>query len=216
MSTPSGITTSFGAIVFAIAATLTLPVCAQTVIDEWTAVAAPEAPVLSSAAPDVATTALLVMDFNARTCTPEMRVRCHAIIPAVANLIAHARASGMKIIYTHGPNMQADQFVTALAPQGDEPIYQRPFNKFYGSDLEADLRAAGIETLILTSTAGVGAVFATGAGAAERGFNIIVPVDGLASDTAYEDQFAVWYLGTSNTFRGKSILTRSDMITFPQ
>jgi nicotinamidase-related amidase len=195
-------------------AAFSLPASAQTIIEDWPSVEAPPAPELLPIQPDLATTALLVMDFNAATCMEGRRERCHAIIPAVADMLARARAAGMIIVYTHGPNMEANQFVPELAPLGDEPIYQRPFNKFYGSELEADLKDAGITSLILTGTAGVGAVFSTGIGAVERGFTIIVPVDGLASDTAYEDQFAIWYIGTSGFFRDKATLTRSDMLYF--
>ena len=72
----------------------------------------------------------------------------------------------------------------------------------------------GIDTVILVGTAAFGAVFATGAGAVERGFNIVVPVDGMAADTAYEEQFVVWYFGTANGFRNQTMLTRSDLISF--
>jgi len=191
-----------------------LPASAQTIIEDWGTVEAPPAPEPIPFQPDTANTAFLVMDFNAATCMEGRRERCHAMIPAVADMLTRARAAGMMIVYTHGPNMEANQFVPALAPEGGEPIYQRPFNKFYGSALEADLKAAGITNLVLTGTAGVGAVFSTGVGAVERGFNIIVPVDGLASDTAYEDQFAIWYIGTSGFFRDRATLTRSDMLYF--
>jgi len=190
------------------------PVAANPILEEWAEITPPAAPEISPADADIGRTALLVMDFNARTCNPEGRARCHDIIPNVAALLTRAREAEMKVVYTYGPNMELPDFVPALAPLATEPSYQRPFNKFYGSTLEADLRAAGIDTVILVGTAAVGAVFATGAGAVERGFNIIVPVDGMAADTAYEEQFVTWYLGTANGFRNQTVLTRSDLISF--
>jgi nicotinamidase-related amidase len=190
------------------------PAVANPILEEWSEVAPPAAPEISAVEVDLGRTALLVMDFNARTCNPEGRARCHDIIPNVAGLLARAREAGLKVVYTYGPNMELPDFVPELAPLATEPSYQRPFNKFYGSTLEADLHAAGIDTVILVGTAAAGAVFATGAGAVERGFNIVVPVDGMAADTAYEEQFVVWYFGTANGFRNQTMLTRSDLISF--
>ena len=184
------------------------------VLEEWTEIVPPTAPDISAVEAEIERTALLVMDFNVRTCNRERRVRCHDIIPNVARLLRRAREAGMKVVYTYGPNMELPDFVSELAPVGEEPSYQRPFNKFYGSSLESDLRAEGIDTVILTGTAAVGAVFSTGAGAVERGFNIIVPVDGMAADTAYEEQFVAWYFGTANGLRNNTVLTRSDLISF--
>lgn len=203
---------AFACITFS--AAICSPVVANPVLDEWSDITPPAAPEISAVEADIGRTALLVMDFNARTCNPEGRARCHDIIPNVAGLLARAREAGMNVVYTYGPNMELPDFVPELAPLATEPSYQRPFNKFYGSTLEEDLRAAGIDTVILVGTAAVGAVFATGAGAVERGFNIVVPVDGMAADTAYEEQFVVWYFGTANGFRNQTVLTRSDLISF--
>jgi nicotinamidase-related amidase len=202
-------TISFGLLVISHASAFSQPL-----LEEWERIEPPPAPEIATVTPDVETTALLIMDFNGRTCTPEGRVRCYNIIPRVEDLLRRARAAGMEVVYTHGPNMELTDFVPELAPVGGERVYQRPFDKFYGSTLEDDLRADGIDTLILAGTAAMGAVFATGAGAVVRDFDIIVPIDGMAADTAYEEQFVVWYMATANTFRPKTVLTSTDLIGF--
>lgn len=186
----------------------------QPLLEEWERIEPPPAPEVATVTLDVETTALLIMDFNGRTCTPEGRARCYDIVPRVEELLRRARGAGMEVVYTHGPNMELTDFVTELAPLGGERVYQRPFDKFYGSTLEDDLRADGIDTLILVGTSAMGAVFATGAGAVARDFDIIVPIDGMAADTTYEEQFVVWYMATANIFRPKTVLTRSDLIGF--
>jgi nicotinamidase-related amidase len=192
----------------------TLSAAAQTVLDEWATVRAPAAPQLASLTVDTRTTALVVMDFNRRTCVAAQRARCVPAVPKVQELIRQARAKGMRVIFTHGPNMAREDFVPEIAPGAADSVYRAPGNKFYGTTLEPDLRAAGINTVVLTGTAAMGAVFATATGAVERGFTVVVPADTMPADTAYEEQFAIWYLANGNIFRGKATITRSDMISF--
>ena len=54
-------------------------------------------------------------------------------------------------------------------------------DKFLGTDLEKILKDKGIATVIIVGTAAHGAVLYTGSGAAMRGMNVIVPVDGMSS-----------------------------------
>ena len=190
------------------------PVYAQSVMDEWTRVRPPAAPELKRVTVDPRTTALVVMDFNRRTCTAERRARCVPVIPKVKAMIEQARAKGVRLFFTHGPGMTREEFVAEVAPQPNDPVYRAPGNKLYGTMLEDDLRAAGVTTVILVGTAAAGAVFQTALGAAERGFSVIVPVDTMPADTAYEEQFSIWYMANGNVFRGKSTLTRSDLLTF--
>ena len=74
---------------------LCLPVSAQTIIDDWSAVKTPAAPELKSVTIDPKGTALLLLDFNKQTCNAERRPRCIASIPKVKKLLADARAKGV-------------------------------------------------------------------------------------------------------------------------
>ena len=187
---------------------------AQTIIEAWETVKAPALPERQSVSVDPSKTALMVMDFNARTCNAQQRPHCVTAITRLKPLLAAARAKNMLVIYTYGPNMTKADFVADIAPQPDDIAIQAPGNKFYGTDLEALLKARGIASLIMTGTASIGAVIGTAIGATERGFNAIIPADTMAADNPYEEQFAVWYVASGNIFRGKATLTASDKIAF--
>jgi nicotinamidase-related amidase len=83
-----------------------------------------------------------------------------------------------------------------------------------GSDLEKRLKDKAIKTVIVTgsSAQGVG----TGSGAAQRGYKVVVPVDGMSSDDTYMEQYAAWhmYKGGPAIVTDQVTLTRSDMISF--
>lgn len=200
---------------FAIATTMFVNVAqAQTIIETWESVKAPALPEFKSVTVDPSKTALMIMDFNARTCNAQQRPHCLTATNRVKTLLAAARAKNMLIIYTYGPNMMKTDFVSDIAPLPEDIAIQAPGNKFYGTDLEATLKSKGITSLIMTGTASVGAVIGTAIGATERGFNAIIPADTMAADNPYEEQFAVWYAAGGNIFRGRAILTASDKIAF--
>ena len=64
---------------------------------------------------------------------------------------------------------------------GDEPHVLSGPDKFRNTDLEKILKDKGITTVIVVGTAANGAVLFTASGAAFRGMNVIVPVDGMSA-----------------------------------
>jgi nicotinamidase-related amidase len=76
------------------------------------------------------------------------------------------------------------------------------------------LKDKGIATVIVVGTASNGAVFLTGAGAALRGMNVIVPVDGMSAVDPLAELTAVVDFMTAPQVSAKAKLTRSDMIKF--
>jgi nicotinamidase-related amidase len=66
----------------------------------------------------------------------------------------------------------------------------------------------------VVGTASNGAVLYTGSGAAFRGMNVIVPVDGLSAVEAYSDYSAVFTFANAPLLSAKTTLTKSDMIKF--
>lgn len=68
--------------------------------------------------------------------------------------------------------------------------------------------------MIVTGTASNGAVLYTASGAALRGMNVIVPVDGMSAVDAYAELSAVYTLSNAPSVSAKTTLTRSDMIKF--
>ena len=63
-------------------------------------------------------------------------------------------------------------------------------------------------------TSANGAVLHTATGAATRGLEIIVPVDGISATYPYEEQYSAWHLLNAPGTRRRVILTKADMINF--
>jgi nicotinamidase-related amidase len=200
------------------------PSSAETIIDEWASVKAPPAPKLESVTLDPKTTALLVIDIIKQTCNMKMRPRCVAMVPKVAKLLAEARANGVFVIYAlfpsprpaTFPNPKISDFVPELAAKGDEPIVTAFVDKFElgGKDtgLEKMLKDKGIKTLVPVGVTSHNGILFTSVSAAFRGFNVVVPVDGMAGNNAYEDQLAAYTLTSSIVY--KVTLTSIDMLKF--
>ena len=187
------------------------------IISEWANVKPPPVPELKPAVVDGKTTALLILDLMKANCG--QRPRCLATVPNVKKLHDEARAAGMMVFYTlvGGPNpTPADVVDPGIAPREGEWVVQRGPDKFLGSPLEERLKAHGIKTVIVTGTSAQGAVVGTGSGAAQRGYKVIVPVDGVSADDPYMEQYAAWhmYKGGPAIVTDQVTLTRSDMIKF--
>jgi nicotinamidase-related amidase len=182
------------------------------VIDEWNTIKTPPPPQLKPVQIAPQTTALMMMDFVTRNCGE--RPRCVATMPAIAKFLAQARASGMLIIYTTGPGGNVKDTLPQVAPLGNEPTFTSNADKFFNTGLEKLLKEKGIQTLIALGTAAHGAVLYTTTGASIRGFNVIVPVDGMSSETAYAEQYVAWHLVNAAGTAAKTTLTRLDMIKF--
>jgi nicotinamidase-related amidase len=211
---------AFAGAVFTYAA----PARAETIIDEWSSVKAPPAPTLKSVTLDPKTTALLVIDIIKQTCNMKMRPRCVASIPKVQKLLAEARAKGVYVIYTlfpsprpaTFPNPKISDYVPELAPKGDEPIVTAFVDKFTLGDkdtgLQKLLKDKGIKTLVPVGVASHNGVLFTSVMASLRGFDVVVPVDGMAGNNAYEDQATDYILTSSIVY--KVTLTSVDMLKF--
>ena len=87
-------------------------------------------------------------------------------------------------------------------------------DKFFKTNLEQILRGKGIQTVIVVGTSAEGLVTYTGGGAALRGFNVVVPVDGMASVEAFAEQYVAWHMTHAPSISPKVTLTRTDMIKF--
>src|SRR6266852_2346441 len=183
---------------------------AQTIIDEWSSVKPPPAPELKPVTVDPKTTALLAMDMIKQFCNMEMRPRCVASIPRIEKLLVEARAKGVTIVYT----------LAAVAPKGNEPVVVSFVDKFILNDkdtgLATILKDKGITTVIAVGTAAHGSVLYTASAAALRGFNVIVPLDGMSTvgEDIYVEQYVAYNLTHAPVLSPKVTLTRIDMISF--
>lgn len=186
---------------------------AASIIDEWGSVKAPPAPPpLKAVTVDPKTTALLMLDFVQPICghTP----RCMATLPAVKKLLDEARAHDMMVVYTGIPNLPESATLPEVAPTGKEPYVQSFIDKFLNSDLEKILKDKGIKTVIAVGVSAVGAVMNTASHAAQIGFEVVVPADGLSAPDLYFEQYAVWQLTHAPVIPPHIALTSIDMIKF--
>jgi nicotinamidase-related amidase len=185
---------------------------ASDVIDEWANVKTPAAPEIKAVAVDPKTTALLMGDLMNQSCAK--RPRCVAALPAMKKLLGEARAAKVAVIHSTIPNTTTADIIPDVAPAADEPSVTSGVDKFFKTNLEQILKDKGIQTLIVVGTSAEGLVTYTGGGAALRGFNVVVPVDGMASVEAFAEQYVAWHMTHAPIISPKVTLTRIDMIKF--
>jgi nicotinamidase-related amidase len=202
----------------AIAAMASVP-CAHAgdIIEGWAKVKAPPPPELKPVTVDAKTTALLILDMESVNCN--VRPRCVASVEPLKKLHDAARAAGAMEFYTIvGPgNPTAEGIVDkAMMPRDGEWIVQRGPDKYLGSDLEERLKKRGIKTVIVTGTSAQGAVVGTGSGSAQRGYQVVVPVDTMSAEDEYNEQYAAYHLykGGPTSITQRITLTRAGMIKF--
>lgn len=188
---------------------------AQTIIDEWASVQVPPAPPLSKVSIDAKTTALLVLDIAKHTCNKEVRPRCIAMLPQVKKLMTKMRAKQVPVVYALGilptPGVPSDIWPEA-AMVGEEPWVRSGPDKYLRTDLEKILTERGIKTVIIIGTASHGAVLYTAGGSVFRGLNVIVPVDCVAAESTYAEQYTLWHLQNAPRMATSVKLTNVDLI----
>ncbi len=187
---------------------------AADVIDEWSTIQMPPAPTLKAVTVDPKTTALLLFDFMTENCG--QRPRCAAAVPTLKAIHDKARAANMLVAYTlPGGGKIIDP---GIAPREGEVIDQKPGgpDKFIGDNLDQRLKDHGIKTVILCGTSAQGVGLGSGAGAAQRGYFVIYPVDCLLSESVFREAYAAWHMaggGPPVTTKWVTV-TRTGMITF--
>jgi nicotinamidase-related amidase len=189
----------------------------QGIIGEWASVQLPPVPELKPVTVDPKTTALLVLDFMKGNCGA--RPRCLATLPNVRKLLDAARAHDLMVVYNlTGAGKIEDMVDPSLAPRPGEFLVKGSggADKFVNSNLDAGLKYKGIKTVIVTGTSAQGAVGGTTNGAAQRGYQAIVPVDTLSAEDAFNELYAIWHIhkGGPVNLTSNATLTRSDLITF--
>jgi nicotinamidase-related amidase len=190
---------------------------AGDIIADWDSVKLPPKPTLKAVTVDPKTTALLVLDLMRDNCGA--RPRCVPIVPNVKKLIDTARAHNMMIVYNlTGAGKPEDMADPSVMPRpGDFMVKNgRGGDKFINSNLDDGLKQRGIKTVIITGTSAQGAVATTSNGATGRGYKVVVPVDGTASEDAFRELYGIYHLagGGPAALTQNVTVTRSDMIKF--
>lgn len=189
------------------------PASAQTIIEAWNSIKTPPPPALKAVTVDPKTTALLVLDIVSQICNAERRPRCVASVPKLQGLLQQARAKGVTVIYSLAGQATPADIWKEVAPAGGEPVVKSNADKFLGTDLEKILKEKGVKTVIVVGTAAHGAVLYTGSGASLRGFQVIVPVDGMSAENAFIELYTAYNFASSPATRNVT-LTKIDMIQY--
>jgi len=185
-----------------------------TLIDEWTSVPIPAAPPLKSVVIDPRTTAFLILDIQLPMCGVEQRPRCAASVPKIAAFLLDARMRAMPVVYSLTPTGTPENIVPAVSPLPGEPSVRSSVDKFFNTDLEKILKEKGVKTVIIVGTAAHGAVLHTATGAAMRGLQVIIPVDGMSAIEPYAEQYTAWHMLNAPGTRAKTTLTTFDRMSF--
>jgi len=188
------------------------------VLSDWSTAVAPPPPELKDVTVDPSTTALLLLDIMKGNCGA--RPRCVAAVPNIKRLHDQARAHNMVVWYSlvgsEGKATPEDIMDPAIKPRAGEWYRQSGPDKFLGSTLQPTLRQAGIKTAIICGNSFQGATVGTASGAAQRGYQVILPVDCSAGEDVYREQYATFHLakGGPVIVTSKVTTTRSMMIKF--
>jgi nicotinamidase-related amidase len=198
----------------AAAVSFAAPARAADLMADWKGIQMPEPPALKPATVDTKTTAQLLFDFMTSNCGE--RPRCVEAVPKLKALMDKARAANMLVAYTMPGNGKIID--ASIAPHDGEVVDQKQGgpDKFLGSDLDQKLKARNIKTVILCGTSAQGVGIGTGAAAAQRGYNVIYPIDCNPSESAFREAYAAWHLGGGGppvTTKWVTV-TRSDMIKY--
>ena len=161
------------------------------------AIAAQEGPNRPEAKPltlDTKSTAILVLDLNARCDDPKQV--CSKITAPLGSFLDKARAASVPIIYTVSAGAKGKPIGELAAPlrrkESEKVIYPDGFDKFFGGELQAFLKDKGTKTLIITGSATNAAVLYTATTAARmHRYNVVIPMDGVNAATRYEQEYAI-------------------------
>jgi len=194
------------------------PVSAD-VINDWKTAVAPPPPELKEVTVDPSTTALLMLDIMKAGCSA--RPRCVAAVPNLKRIHDAARAHNMVVWYSlvgaQGKATPDDVMDASFKPRSASEWYRQGGpDKFLGSTLEATLKQAEIKTVIVCGNSFQGATVGTASGAAQRGYQVILPVDCSAGEDIYREQYATFHLakGGPVIVTSKVTTTRSTMVKF--
>ena len=137
--------------------------------------------------------------------------------------MARIRKAGLTVAYGTRAQNQSTWLKEVAPTAGDVRITNTAQDRFYNTDLDKELKAKGIKTLIMVGWKVSGSVTYTSVGAMARDYTVVIPVDTTAATTDYETTIGFYNVlnsGSANLqnepMKSKAVtLSRTDMITFP-
>ncbi|MHA1398086.1 MAG: cysteine hydrolase [Candidatus Heimdallarchaeaceae archaeon] len=159
-------------------------------------------------------TALIVMDLQNENCNEERRPRCVKTLYVIQNMLEEARKREMEVIYTLTSAAAKMNIRKEVMPKREEKIIKGGVDKFYKTELEDILRKKRVKRVILVGTAANGAILHTATGAAERNFEVIIPINGISAATIFEEKYAIWHLANGPGTRRKITITKTEKMNY--
>jgi len=168
---------------------------------------------------DVNKTALMVLELSGYCDDPEYF--CSPLIPGITELLEKARAAGILTIFTlpfPWKELPHGHVYKGFKRKPNELLIFVPgFDKFIGGELQTLLTLFNIDTLLLCGgKANMAVLYTATRGAQEYGYNIVIPVDGIAASTDYEKEYALFHLRAmpDKSLLKKFTYTTMDTISF--
>jgi isochorismate hydrolase len=144
------------------------------------------------------------------------------MLPAAAKLMDRARKAGVVVAYgTRAQSMS--KWLPEVAPMaGDIKIENTQQDRFYNTDLDKQLKAKGVTTVIMAGWKVSGSVAYTSVGATIRDFTVVIPMDATAASSDYETTIGFYQILNqgNNNLKNEPLkvhaptLSRTDLITF--
>ncbi len=156
---------------------------------------------------DPKTTALMVLDYVEDICNNQPSCKAK-MLPAMTPFMEKVRKAGLTVAYgTRAQNMT--KWLKEVAPgANDIKVINTAQDRFYGTDLDKQLKAKGIKTLIMVGWKISGSITYTSVGAMAHDYTVVIPgfYNVLNSGNAN--------LANEPLKANAVTLTRTDMITF--
>jgi nicotinamidase-related amidase len=148
--------------------------------------------------PDLRRTALILVDLMPRLLELDMRPRPGTeVLEASIALAEGARKAGVPVvaIRVERPNVTeqplGSELSQVIADLADAVVVKRSIGGFYGTDLDATLKAHGAETLVMAGIMTNLGVESTARAASDHGYDLVFIEDAMSALTEAEHEAAV-------------------------
>ena len=167
------------------------------------------------------TTALIVLDYVEDICNSQPSCKSK-MLPAMTPFMERVRKAGMTVAYGTREQNQAHWLKEVAPTQADIRITNVAQDRFYNTNLDQQLKAKGITTLIMVGWKISGSVTYTSVGAMARDYTVVIPVDTTSAASDYETTIGFYNVQNSGNAnlpneplkKGAVTLSRTDLITF--
>ena len=167
------------------------------------------------------TTALMVLDYVEDICNRQPSCK-GKMLPAMTPFMERVRRAGMVVAYGTREQNQAHWLKEVAPTAADIKIINVAQDRFYNTDLDRQLKAKGITTIIMVGWKVSGSVTYTSVGAMARDYTVVIPVDTTSAATDYETTIGFYNVLNSGNAnlpneplkKSAVTLSRTDLITF--